>query len=118
MDNGPESSGVRTQLLKRIVELVDQIGKPIHLLYYPPDHSKYNPTLARLGDSRQALEWSKTDECSDHAAVGTEPDLERPSSHGEVKSQDLSDRHFLRHLRKASILLLNWLVVCDHLSQN
>ena len=36
VDNGPESSGVRTQFLKRMVELADTIGKPIHLLYYPP----------------------------------------------------------------------------------
>jgi Rhodopirellula transposase DDE domain len=43
MDNGPESSGVRTQFLHRMVQLVDTIGKPIHLLYYPPYHSKYNP---------------------------------------------------------------------------
>jgi DDE family transposase len=43
MDNGPESSGVRTQFLHRMVELVDTIGKPIQLLYYPPYHSKYNP---------------------------------------------------------------------------
>jgi len=43
VDNGPESSGVRTQFLKRMVEFVDQIGKPLHLLYYPPYHSKYNP---------------------------------------------------------------------------
>jgi hypothetical protein len=43
MDNGPESSGVRTQFLKRIVEFTDVIGKPIQLLYYPPYHSKYNP---------------------------------------------------------------------------
>jgi hypothetical protein len=42
-DNGPESSGVRTQFLKRMVEFTDHIGKPIHLLYYPPYHSKYNP---------------------------------------------------------------------------
>jgi hypothetical protein len=74
VDNGPESSGIRTQFLKRMVELVDQIGKPIHLLYYPPYHSKYNPTLALLGDSRVALEWSNTDGCSDHAAVGSEYD--------------------------------------------
>jgi hypothetical protein len=26
-----------------MVELVDHIGKPIQLLYYPPYHSKYNP---------------------------------------------------------------------------
>jgi hypothetical protein len=35
MDNGPESSGVRTQFLHRMVQFADQIGKPIHLLYYP-----------------------------------------------------------------------------------
>lgn len=43
VDNGPESSGVRTQFLKRMVEFAEQISKPIHLLYYPPYHSKYNP---------------------------------------------------------------------------
>jgi len=43
VDNGPESSGIRTQFLKRMVEFCDQIGKPIQLLYYPPYHSKYNP---------------------------------------------------------------------------
>jgi Rhodopirellula transposase DDE domain len=43
MDNGPESSGVRTQFLHRMVQLVDTIGKPLQLLYYPPYHSKYNP---------------------------------------------------------------------------
>jgi len=43
MDNGPESSGVRTQFLHRMVQVVDTIGKPIQLLYYPPYHSKYNP---------------------------------------------------------------------------
>lgn len=43
IDNGPESSGVRTQFLKRIVAFVDEIGKPIQLMYYPPYYSKYNP---------------------------------------------------------------------------
>jgi hypothetical protein len=43
MDNGPESSGRRTQFLHRMVAFCDRIGKPIHLLYYPPYHSKYNP---------------------------------------------------------------------------
>ena len=42
-DNGPESSGRRTQFLKRMVEFADHIRKPIQLLYYPPYHSKYNP---------------------------------------------------------------------------
>ena len=43
MDNGPESSGSRTQFLKRMVDWSDQTGKTIHLVYYPPYHSKYNP---------------------------------------------------------------------------
>jgi hypothetical protein len=43
VDNGSESSGVRTQFLNRMVEFADTIGKPIQLLYYPPYHSKYNP---------------------------------------------------------------------------
>ena len=43
IDNGPESSGARTQFLKRMVMLADEINKPIQLLYYPPYHSKYNP---------------------------------------------------------------------------
>ena len=42
LDNGPENSGVRTQFLNRMVALVDAIGVPIQLLYYPPYHSKYN----------------------------------------------------------------------------
>lgn len=43
VDNGPESSGMRTQFLKRMVEFADHTGKVLHLLYYPPYHSKYNP---------------------------------------------------------------------------
>ena len=43
VDNGPESSGVRTQFLNRIVAVASEIGKSIHLIYYPPYPSKYNP---------------------------------------------------------------------------
>ena len=43
MDNGPESSGRRTQFLQRMGAFCDALGKPIQLLYYPPYHSKYNP---------------------------------------------------------------------------
>jgi hypothetical protein len=32
MDNGPESRGIRTQFLHRMVQFADHIGKPIHLL--------------------------------------------------------------------------------------
>jgi hypothetical protein len=43
LDNGPESSGQRSQFLLRMVQLADALGLLIHLVYYPPYHSKYNP---------------------------------------------------------------------------
>lgn len=72
MDNGPESSGHRTQFLYRMVQLVDVIGKPIHLLYDPPYHSKYHPIErcwgileqhwngTKLIDAETMLEWAKS----------------------------------------------------------
>lgn len=71
-DNGPESSGRRTQFLNRLVEFVDHIKKPIQLLYYPPYHSKYNPVErcwgilekhwngALLVDADTMLGWAKS----------------------------------------------------------
>jgi hypothetical protein len=71
MDNGPESSGKRTQFLHRMVQLADNIQKPIQLLYYPPYHSKYNPIErcwgilelkwngAKLLDAETMVEWAK-----------------------------------------------------------
>ena len=72
MDNGPESSGKRTQFLQRMVAFCDAIGKPIQLLYYPPYHSKYNPIErcwgilelhwngTKLVDAETMVEWAKT----------------------------------------------------------
>jgi len=72
VDNGPESSGIRRQFLKRMVALADEIKKPIQLLYYPPYHSKYNPIErcwgvleqhwngAKLIDVDTMLSWSKS----------------------------------------------------------
>jgi hypothetical protein len=72
VDNGPESSGVRTQFLKRIVEFVDHTRKIVQLLYYPPYHSKYNPIErcwgileqhwngAKLVTVETMLEWAKS----------------------------------------------------------
>ena len=70
-DNGPESSGRRTPFLHRMVQLVDDINKPIQLLYYPPYHSKYHPIErcwgllelpwngAKLIDAETMLGWAK-----------------------------------------------------------
>ena len=71
MDNGPESSGRRTQCLHRMVQLADDMNKPIPLLYYPPYHSKYHPIErcwgivelqwhgTKLTDAETRLEWAK-----------------------------------------------------------
>ncbi len=45
VDNGPESSGVRTQFLRRMADFSDEIRKPVHLLYFPPYHSRYSVYL-------------------------------------------------------------------------
>ena len=71
MDNGPESSGRRTQFLSRMVALADRINQPIQRLYYPPYHSKYHPVErcwgilelkwngAQLIDVETMLGWAK-----------------------------------------------------------
>ena len=43
LDNGPENHSRRTQFLKRVVEFARKFGLVVHLAYYPPYHSKYNP---------------------------------------------------------------------------
>ena len=72
LDNGPESSGVRTQFFKRLVDFVDHTCKIVQLLYYPPYHSKYNPIErcwgileqhwngAKLETVEIMLEWAKS----------------------------------------------------------
>jgi hypothetical protein len=71
-DNGPESSGVRTPFLHRLVQFADHIGQPIHLRYSPPSHSTYNPMERCWGilalhwhgtkfvDAETMLEWAKS----------------------------------------------------------
>ncbi len=72
MDNGSENSGRRTQFLKRMVDFSERISIPIHLLYYPPYHSKYNPIErcwgilemhwngAILMDTETMLAWARS----------------------------------------------------------
>jgi len=43
LDNGPSASSHRTQFIKRITEFASTNKLEIHLVYYPPYHSKYNP---------------------------------------------------------------------------
>lgn len=43
LDNGPCCASNRRHWLKRLVAFADQTGLEIHLVHYPPYHSKYNP---------------------------------------------------------------------------
>jgi len=42
-DNGPECNSRRTRFMLRMSQLSDASGLEIHMVYYPPYHSKYNP---------------------------------------------------------------------------
>jgi hypothetical protein len=43
LDNGPSVGGKRTQFINRMIKFVNDSKLNVHLLYYPPYHSKYNP---------------------------------------------------------------------------
>ena len=70
LDNGPEASGRRARFLSRLADFADQSGPRLHLVYYPPYHSKYNPVErcwgalekhwngAPLGDAATALGYA------------------------------------------------------------
>ena len=72
LDNGPNSSGRRTQFIKRMTEFSDRYNIKVRLIYYPPYHSKYNPIErcwgrleehwngAILNSIEKAIEWAKT----------------------------------------------------------
>lgn len=42
LDGGSSTRSNRTQFIKRMVEFSDYSNLRIRLVYYPPDHSKYN----------------------------------------------------------------------------
>ncbi len=72
LDNGPNSSGRRTQFIKRMTEFSDHYALKIRLVYYPPYHSKYNAIERCWGRLEEhwngeildsvdkAIEWAKT----------------------------------------------------------
>lgn len=49
IDNGPSQKSNRTQFIRRMVEFSKKIRIPVHLVYYPPYHSKYNPIEHSFG---------------------------------------------------------------------
>ena len=72
LDNGPGLASNRTQFVKRMLEFADRHGLEIHLVYYPPYHSKYNPIERVWGilenhwngtlliDQETTVEWAKS----------------------------------------------------------
>lgn len=72
LDNGPNSSGNRTQFIKRMTDFSDKYPLKVRLIYYPPYHSKYNPIERCWGRLEEhwngcilntidkAIEWAKT----------------------------------------------------------
>lgn len=58
LDNGPECHSHRTQFMARLVQFVAAYGVTIHLAYYPPYHSKYNPIERCWGRLEQ--HWNGT----------------------------------------------------------
>ena len=71
-DNGPECGSHRTQFIKRMIDFVQTSGLKLHLVYYPPYHSKYNPIERCWGvlethwngtlleSVETVIEWTKT----------------------------------------------------------
>lgn len=60
-DNGPECQSRRTQFMNRITEFADEQKLEIHLAYYPPYHSKYNPIERVFGVLEQHWNGSLLD---------------------------------------------------------
>lgn len=61
LDNGPENHSRRTQFIKRMVDFVDTVRLTVHLAYYPPYHSKYNPIERVWGGLEQHWNGSLLD---------------------------------------------------------
>ena len=63
LDNGPENHSRRTQFMQRITDFVDEFLIPVHLAYYPPSHSKYNPIERVWGVLEQHWNGTLLDTC-------------------------------------------------------
>lgn len=63
LDNGPENHSRRTQFMRRITDFVDEFLIHVHLAYYPPYHSKYNPIERVWGVLEQHWNGSLLDSC-------------------------------------------------------
>ena len=60
-DNGPENHSRRTQFMARLTQFADCTQLTVHLAYYPPYHSKYNPVERVWGGLEQHWNGSLLD---------------------------------------------------------
>jgi transposase len=82
LDNGPENHSRRTQFLKRIVAFAEKSGLRVHLAYYPPYHSKYNPIERCWGILE--LHWNGSLLDSTEAVLGLARTMTWKGKHPEV----------------------------------
>ncbi len=96
LDNGPELASNRTQFIKRITEFSDRYQLAIHLVYYPPYHSKYNPVervwgILAIFLGQWALERDVADRPRDRHRLGQNDDLERDFPDSAASRQGIRD---------------------------
>jgi hypothetical protein len=82
LDNGPENHSRRTQFLKRVVAFARKYGLRVHLAYYPPYHSKYNPIERCWGILE--MHWNGSLLDSVGAVVGYAEAMKWKGGHPEV----------------------------------
>jgi hypothetical protein len=94
LDNGPENHSRRTQFLKRIVAFAEKSGLRVHLAYYPPYHSKYNPTERCWGVLEMHGNGALLD--SIEAAVGFAGSMTWKGKHPKVMVVETTDAKGVR----------------------
>ena len=77
IEYGPESSGVRTQFLKRMVDFADGIGQDGPTALLPAMSQQVQPGRTVSGHLGAALERCQAGGCRNHAGEGGEHGVER-----------------------------------------
>jgi len=83
LDNGPECHSRRTQFIQRLVDFAQHYHMNLHLAYYPPYHSKYNPVERCWGILEQ--HWNGTLLDSIEAVINYAASMTWKGNHPVVK---------------------------------
>ena len=90
LDNGPENQSHRTQFLKRLVDFAQVSQLTIHLAYYPPYHSKYNPVERCWGILERHWNGDVLDTVETVVKFAQTMSLQRKHSGGSLAHDSLS----------------------------